>query len=46
MLRNVLFIGNSHTYQNFMPQMLSMLVNSENRGFELAIDQCTGKAPV
>lgn len=43
MLRNVLFIGNSHTYYNYMPQMLSMLVNSENRGFELTIDQCTGE---
>ena len=26
-----------------MPQMLSMLVKSENRGFELTIDQCTGE---
>ena len=43
MLRNVLFIGNSHTYYNDMPQMLSMLVHSENRGFEPAIDQCTGE---
>jgi hypothetical protein len=43
MLHHVLFIGNSHTYFNYMPRMLSMLVNSENRGFELAIDQCTGE---
>ena len=43
MLHHVLFIGNSHTYYNYMPQMLSMLVKSENRGFELTIDQCTGE---
>ena len=43
MLRNVLFIGNSHTYYNYMPRMLSALVDSENRGFELVVDQCTGE---
>ena len=43
MLHHVLFIGNSHTYYNYMPQMLSMLVKSENRGSELTIDQCTGE---
>ena len=43
MLHHVLFIGNSHTYYNYMPHMLSMLVKSENRGFELTIDQCTGE---
>jgi hypothetical protein len=43
MLLNVLFIGNSHTYLNYMPQMLLALVNSEDRGFELAVDQCTGE---
>ena len=43
MLHHVLFIGNSHTYYNYMPQMLSMLVKSENRGFEPTIDQCTGE---
>ena len=39
----VLFIGNSHTYLNYMPQMLVALANAEDRGFELAADQCTGE---
>ena len=39
----VLFIGNSHTYLNYMPQMLLMLVDAEDRGFELIVDQCTGE---
>jgi hypothetical protein len=43
MLLHVLFIGNSHTYYNYMPQMLSALVDSEDRGFELAADQCIGE---
>ena len=42
MVLNILFIGNSHTYYNHMPQMLSVLIDSENRGFELTIRQCTG----
>lgn len=42
-LRNVLFIGNSHTYFNYMPQILSVLVDSADREFELAVDQCTGE---
>ena len=42
-LLNILFIGNSHTYLNYMPRMLSTLVASEDRGFELAVDQCTGE---
>jgi hypothetical protein len=40
---SVLFIGNSHTYFNYMPQMLSMLVDSKDRGFRLITDQCTGE---
>jgi len=40
---DVLFIGNSHTYLNYMPQMLLMLVDVEDRGFELIVDQCTGE---
>ena len=40
---SVLFIGNSHTYLNFMPQMLLALVNAGDRGFELMVDQCTGE---
>jgi len=43
MLHNVLFIGNSHTYFNYMPQMLAALVNAEDRGFKLAVHQCTGE---
>jgi len=43
MTTNVLFIGNSHTYLNYMPQMLLMLVESEDRGFEFMVDQCTGE---
>jgi hypothetical protein len=43
MFLNVLFIGNSHTYFNYMPKMLSMLVDSEDRGFRLFTDQCTGE---
>ena len=40
---SVLFIGNSHTYLNYMPQMLVALASAEDRGFELAADQCTGE---
>jgi len=40
---NVLFIGNSHTYLNSMPRMLLALTEAENRGFELSVDQSTGK---
>jgi hypothetical protein len=43
MLRNVLFIGNSHTYYNYMPQMLAALVDAEDRGFKLIVHQCTGE---
>lgn len=43
MVLKVLFIGNSHTYLNFMPQMLLALVNSDHRGIELVVDQCTGE---
>jgi hypothetical protein len=42
-LLKVLFIGNSHTYLNFMPQMLLALVKAEDRGFELIVDQSTGE---
>ena len=43
MTTNVLFIGNSHTYLNYMPQMLLALVNTEDCDFELMVDQCTGE---
>jgi len=39
----VLFIGNSHTYLNYMPQMLVALVEAEDRGLGLSVDQCTGE---
>ena len=39
----VLFIGNSHTYLNYMPRMLAALANAGDRGFELTVDQCTGE---
>ena len=43
MATKVLFIGNSHTYLNFMPQMLLSLANAEDRAPELMVDQCTGE---
>jgi hypothetical protein len=43
MTLEVLFIGNSHTYLNYMPRMLLALVSAEDRGFELDVDQCTGE---
>ena len=39
---SVLFIGNSHTYLHYMPQMLVGLVKAENRGFDLEVDQAIG----
>ena len=38
---NVLFIGNSHTYLHFMPQMLEKLAKAAGR--ELITDQITGE---
>ena len=40
---NILFIGNSHTYLHYMPQMLWELVHADDSGFELNIDQITGE---
>ena len=40
---DILFIGNSHTYLNFMPQMLEALAGSGSCGFELTAEQCTGE---
>ena len=40
---NVLFIGNSHTYLHYMPQMLGELAQADDSGFELNIDQITGE---
>ncbi len=43
MLLKILFIGNSHTYLNYMPQLLSALVDAADRGVALYVDQCTGE---
>lgn len=43
MKKNTLFIGNSHTYLHYMPQMLLELVKAEDRGFTLSVDQITGE---
>ena len=40
---NVLFIGNSHTYLHYMPQMLGELAHAADSGFQLNIDQITGE---
>jgi hypothetical protein len=40
---NVLFIGNSHTYLHYMPQMLGELAHADDNGFNLNIDQITGE---
>ena len=40
---NVLFIGNSHTYLHYMPQMLAELARAADIGFPLNIDQITGE---
>jgi hypothetical protein len=39
----VLFIGNSHTYLHYMPQMLVRLADLADRGFTLQTDQITGE---
>jgi hypothetical protein len=40
---NVLFIGNSHTYLHYMPQMLGELARAADLGVQLHIDQITGE---
>jgi hypothetical protein len=40
---NVLFIGNSHTYLHYMPQMLGELARAADIGLPLNIDQVTGE---
>ena len=40
---NVLFIGNSHTYLHYMPQMLVELANAAGKGIRLNADQITGE---
>ena len=40
---NVLFIGNSHTYLHYMPQMLGELTQAADSSIQLNIDQITGE---
>ena len=40
---NILFIGNSHTYLHYMPQMLGELAQAADSGVQLNIDQVTGE---
>ena len=40
---NVLFIGNSHTYLHYMPQMLGELACTTDSDYQLKIDQITGE---
>jgi len=40
---SVLFIGNSHTYLHYMPQMLANLVRASGRGVEPEFDQSVGE---
>ena len=40
---NILFIGNSHTYLHYMPQMLVGLMKAGDRGFDPAVDQIVGE---
>ncbi len=40
---NVLFIGNSHTYLHYMPQMLVKLAEGDGSGIALHVDQVTGE---
>jgi hypothetical protein len=40
---NILFIGNSHTYLHYMPQMLGELAQAAGSGVRLHIDQITGE---
>jgi hypothetical protein len=40
---NILFIGNSHTYLHYMPQMLTELARAADSDFPLKIDQVTGE---
>lgn len=43
MLMKVLFIGNSHTYLHYMPQILVKLADAADRGVTLHADQITGE---
>ena len=40
---NILFIGNSHTYLHYMPQMLGQLVLAGDCDIELEVDQSIGE---
>ena len=41
--RNVLFVGNSHTYLHYMPQMLQNLVSAGSNEFIVAAEQIVGE---
>jgi len=43
MNQRILFIGNSHTYLHYMPQMLEQLVLAGDCNFELEADQSVGE---
>ncbi len=40
---NILFIGNSHTYLHYMPQMFVELAHAADKGIRLNADQITGE---
>ena len=40
---NILFIGNSHTYLHYMPQMLGKLARAAGNDIQLKLDQITGE---
>jgi len=42
MERQILFIGNSHTYLHYMPQMLSGMVQASGRRIRLRVEQSVG----
>jgi hypothetical protein len=39
----VLFIGNSHTYLNYMPQMLTEMIQSSGKGIRMHVEQSVGQ---
>ncbi len=43
MKRRLLFVGNSHTYLHYMPQMLEQLVKAGNCNIEISVDQIVGE---
>lgn len=41
--RNILFVGNSHTYLHYMPQMLAQLATAGSGELKLSADQIVGE---